>query len=215
MGQLSSFDRLTLQHLNAAYNLAVGRRNGTEPLCRSLINVMEASEHGYPDELCSLIASMRGIFCRWRAGRPLSQRSMRAPPVEITDIFGQDLLQMALIDDEHVVEAFGPDRSHPTLGNRVGPRRSKWRARLDNTEITNPPIEASCITVVAVVNEKAWRLAVPTAAFYDLLCRPTGGWVGRDLHVQNLSAGVMDHEKHVQRSKRDRLDAKEVARPDS
>jgi hypothetical protein len=122
---------------------------------------------------------------------------------------------MALIDDEHVVEAFGPDRSHPTLGNRVGPRRSKWRARLDNTEITNPPIEASCITVVAVVNEKAWRLAVPTAAFYDLLCRPTGGWVGRDLHVQNLSAGVMDHEKHVQRSKRDRLDAKEVARPDS
>jgi hypothetical protein len=176
---------------------------------------MEASEHRYPDELCSLIALMRGIFCRWCAGRTLSNRAVRAPVVEIPDILGQDFLQMVLIEDEHVVEAFGPDRSHPTLGNRVGPRRSKWRARLHNTEITNPPIEASCITVVAVVNEKAWRVAVPIAAFYDLLCRPTGGWVGRDLHVQNLSAGVMDHEKHVQRSKRDRLDAKEVARPDS
>jgi hypothetical protein len=28
--------------------------------------------------------------------------------------------------------------------------------------------------------------------------------------VKNLPAGVLDHEKHVQRSKRDRLDAKEV-----
>src|SRR5262249_43420799 len=36
-----------------------------------------------------------------------------------------------------------------------------------------------------------------------------GGWIGRDLHVKNLPAGVLGHEKHVQRSKRDRLDAKE------
>jgi hypothetical protein len=28
---------------------------------------------------------------------------------------------------------------------------------------------------------------------------------------QNLPAGVMDHEKHAQRAKRDRLDAKEAS----
>ena len=37
--------------------------------------------------------------CSRCAGGPLSQRSMRAPVVEIADIFGQDLLQMALIED--------------------------------------------------------------------------------------------------------------------
>jgi len=32
---------------------------------------------------------------------------MRTPAVELTDIFGQDLLQMALIEDEHVVQSLG------------------------------------------------------------------------------------------------------------
>jgi hypothetical protein len=36
-------------------------------------------------------------------------------------VFGQDLLQMALIEYQHVVEALGPDRSHPALGDRRWP----------------------------------------------------------------------------------------------
>jgi hypothetical protein len=35
------------------------------------------------------------------------------------------------------------------------------------------------------------------------------------MHVENLPAGVIDHEEHVQCSKRDGLDAEEIARPDS
>ena len=34
------------------------------------------------------------------------------------------------------------------------------------------------------------------------------------MNVDNLPAGVIDHEEHVERSERDRLDAEEVARPD-
>src|SRR5215469_543848 len=157
---------------------------------------MKASEHGYRDDLSSFSASTRRA-CSRCAGRPLSQRSMRAPVVEIADISGQDLLQMALIEDEHVVQALGPDGSHPALGNRVGPRRSERRARLGDAEITHSPIEAAGITAVAVVNEKAWRLAIPTAAFDNLLCRPLGGRMCRHMHVQNLPAGVMNHEEHV------------------
>jgi hypothetical protein len=33
------------------------------------------------------------------------------------------------------------------------------------------------------------------------------------VHVENLPAGVIDHEEHVQRSERDRSDTEEVARP--
>jgi hypothetical protein len=139
---------------------------------------------------------------------------MRAPAIEMANILGQDLLQMAPIEDECMVQALGPYRLYPALGDGVGPRRSEWRANLGNTKISDPPIEGPVIAAVAVMYEKS-RLAIPSAAFNNLLCRPLGGWIRSDLYVQNLPAGVMDYEKHVQRSKRDRLDAKEVARPNS
>jgi hypothetical protein len=63
---------------------------------------------------------------------------MRAPVV--------DLRQMALIEDEYVVQALRPDRSHPALGDRVGPRRSERRPSLGNTDATHPPIEAGVST---------------------------------------------------------------------
>ena len=139
---------------------------------------------------------------------------MRAPVVEIADILAQDLLQMALIEYEHMVEALDPDRSHPALGDRVSPGRPERCANVDNPSIVHPPIEGGAVAAVAIVNEKTWRLAVPAAAFDDLLCRPFAGRMRRHVHVENLPAGVMDHEEHVQRSKRYGLDTKEVARPD-
>ena len=108
---------------------------------------------------------------------------------------------------ENMVQALGPDRSHPALGDRVGPRRSEWRAKLGNTN-------RGAITAVAVMNEETSRSSVPCAAFDYLLRRPRGGRIRRHVHVENLPAGVMDNEKHVQRSERDRSDAEEVARPD-
>src|SRR6516165_4980414 len=80
-------------------------------------------------------------------------------------------------------QALGPHRSHPALGDRVGPRRSERRASLGNTETTHPPIEAGAIALVAVMNEKTWRLVIPTAAFDNLLCRPLGGRMRRHMHV--------------------------------
>jgi hypothetical protein len=152
--------------------------------------------------------------CRRRAGCTLSNRTMRPPVIEIAHILGQNLRQMALIEHEDVVQALRPDRSHPALGDRVGPRRSERRASLGNTGTTHPPIETGAITVVAVMNEKTWRLAVPTAAFDDLLCRPLGGRMRRHVHIENLPAGMMDHEEDVECPKKDRLDAEEIARPD-
>ena len=139
---------------------------------------------------------------------------MRAPVVEIADILGQHLLQMTLIEDENVVQALAPDGSHPALSDGVGSRRSDWRANLGNTNSAHPPMECGAVTAVAVMNEKSWRLAIPSAAFDHLLSRPRGGGILRHMDVENLPAGVMDHEEHVQRSKRDGLNTEEVARPD-
>ena len=92
---------------------------------------MEASEHRYCDDLLTLSAPT-GRRCRRRAGRALPDRTMRAPVVEIADILAQDLLQMALIEYEHMVEALDPDRSHPALGDRVSAGRPERCANLGN-----------------------------------------------------------------------------------
>src|SRR5215831_86085 len=135
----------------AGRTMAPGARiRGASSSCGSLINVMKASEHRYRDDLSSLSASMRRA-CSRCAGRPLPQRSMRAPVVEIADIFGQDLLQMALIEDEHVVQALGSDGPHPALGYGIGSRRSEWRANLGNTNIAHPTMECGAVTTVAVM----------------------------------------------------------------
>jgi hypothetical protein len=122
---------------------------------------------------------------------------------------------MALIEDEHVVQALGSDGSHPALGDGIGSRRPEWCANLGNTNIAHPTIECGTVTAVAIMNKKSWRRAIPSAAFDHLLSRPRGGGIRRHVHVENLPAGVIDHEEHLQHSERDRSDAEEVARPDS
>src|SRR5215471_8966400 len=137
---------------------------------------MKPSEHRYRDDLSSLTSMRRA--CSRCAGRPLSG-SMRAPVVEIADIFGQDLLQMVLIENENVIQALGSDGSHPALGYGIGSRRPEWRANLGNTNIAHPTIECGTVTAVAVMNEKSWQLAIPSAAFDHLLSRPRGGGIRR------------------------------------
>src|SRR5262245_50183589 len=192
------------------YHQAARIRSGTSS-CDLLINVMKAAEHRYRDDLSSLSASMRRA-CYPRAGRPLSHRPMRAPVVEIADILGQDLLQMALVEYQNVVQALGPDRSHPALGDGVE-RRSEWRANLRNTNITHATIESGAITAVAVMNEETSRYSVPRAAFDNLLRRPRSGRMRRHANVDDLSAGMFDHEQHEKHSDRDRSASEEVARP--
>src|SRR5690349_19729194 len=144
---------------------------------------MKPSEHRYRDDLSSLTASMRRA-CSRCAGRPLSQRSMRAPVVEIADIFGQDLLQMVLIEDEHVVQALGSDGSHPALGYGIGSRRPEWCANLGNTNIAHPTIECGTVTAVAVMNKKSPKrnirpFAEPPMRRWDSALRERGqpaGW---------------------------------------
>src|SRR5262245_147922 len=121
---------------------------------------------------------------------------------------------MALIEDEHVVQALGSDGPYPALGYGIGSRRSEWRANLGNTNIAHPTMECGAVTAVAVMNEKSWRLAIPITAFDYLLSRPPGGGIWRHVHVENLPSGVTEREVNVQRSARARSDAEEVARPD-
>ena len=56
--------------------------------------------------------------------------------IERGDILTQDPAQLALIEDEHVVQTLGSGRSHPALCDRVGPGGSERRADLGDSELT-------------------------------------------------------------------------------
>ncbi len=88
---------------------------------------MQTTKHRLPGDLPVARFADRRID---RARGALTDRAVRALAIEILHIVGQHSTQMALIEDEHVVEAFSTQRSHPALGDRICLRRPEQRADL-------------------------------------------------------------------------------------
>src|SRR5215469_9208319 len=66
---------------------------------------------------------------------------MRTPLVEVGNIFNQHPTQVAFTEDENVIQALLPDRSHPALGNGIGLRRPKRDTNLSDSEAFQASIE--------------------------------------------------------------------------
>ena len=49
---------------------------------------------------------------------------VRSLSVVVTDVGPKDSLEVTVAQNEYPIEAFAPHRSHPALGERVGPGRS-------------------------------------------------------------------------------------------
>ena len=77
--------------------------------------------------------------------------------IEVGDILTQDLAQVSFIEDKHVIQTLGSHRSHPSLGDRVGLRRSERSTDLRDAEPKDPEIKHRPVTPVAVMDEIARR----------------------------------------------------------
>ena len=84
-----------------------------------MVDMMQSAENGFRHDLPALRTALWLCCCAWSA---LTDRAMRAPAIEVLDLFRQYHPQMALIEDQHVVETFGPQRFHPALGDGVSLR---------------------------------------------------------------------------------------------
>jgi hypothetical protein len=65
------------------------------------------------------------------------------------------------------------------------------------------------------MHEKARQLTIPTASLDDLLPRPLACRMTRGSDMHDFGTGVMNDEKDIDCPEQDRLDAEEVAGPDS
>jgi hypothetical protein len=99
--------------------------------------------------------------------------------------------QMALAEDD------------PTLRNRIRSRRPERRSHLFNAKMPQAALDRRAISAVAIVNQKSWRLSMPSAALDQLLGSPLRGRTWRHRYVQNFSVDMSDHEKDVQSLEQD------------
>src|SRR5262245_49792350 len=100
---------------------AVGRKKASRYVVRDMMQPAEYRPAGDP--------ARRIGYGRWGppARRALAQPPMRAPRIEVGDVLVQDARQVALVDDEPVIQTLRSRRPGPSFGERVRPRRPHGR----------------------------------------------------------------------------------------
>ena len=78
------------------------------------------------------------------------QRLMRSPTMVVTEVAGQDLTQVSLIQNDHVIEAFSPDTSDQPFDERVLPWTSRCSYHLLCAHVLDAALEVFAIDTVTV-----------------------------------------------------------------
>src|SRR5262249_52239479 len=148
------------------------------------------------------------------ARRSLAQPPMGTPRIEVGHVLVQDALQVALVDDDQMIQTFGPGRSDPPLSQRLRPPGSHGRVDLPDAEPLHAAVELNPEPAVSVTNQIPWRVPLPATRVHDLQGHPCGGGMPGYPNLHDLPSLVAHHEEDVQRLEEDRANREEVARPD-
>jgi hypothetical protein len=85
----------------------VGRKNSNQPSGCMLIDMMQAPEHRLPNDPIRRVGRGRRSCS---ARRPLVEPTMGTPRIEVGDVLVQRPLEMALVDDEQMIQSLSQDR---------------------------------------------------------------------------------------------------------
>src|ERR1035437_440192 len=164
----------------------------------------------------ALLANHCTVFQR---AYPASRRLLLQPEVGsvvviIGNVLGDESLQMALIQRDHVVEQVAAAASDPTFGDAILPRTSNgcWdRCHVQRADRRYP---SKAILRIVVEYEKSGR-GIVGESFSQLLHDPGAGGVASDVEVQDAAAIMADDEEAVQNSKGESGDGEEIHGSDS
>ena len=95
-------------------------------LGRSIVTMVQPAESG---QGLNLALTRRADFRRPTCWRVLRESKMRPVLVIVEQVGGHQPFEMALIQDNHVVQQVASATSNPALRNTVLPRAAKGRAR--------------------------------------------------------------------------------------
>ena len=139
----------------------------------------------------------------------LVQGQVRARLIVVIQIRPQQMTEMALAKDNHVVNAFPPHRPDQPLRIAVLPRRPRRCGSIADAHGTNTPNEYLAIGSIAVTDEVAWSL-VPSAGLSELPGNPFRGWMRGGLQPQKPASVMPQDQKTIQKPERNRRHHEQV-----
>ena len=149
--------------------------------------------------------------CRWRQ----MERAVRPVRVVVVSEHAEDALEMAKVDDQEPVEAFGAGGAYEALGDRVCLRRS-LRCLDDFDPFSGEDgVEVARELAVAIADQepKPRRLLLERPReLAGSLRHPGASRIASAAGEVDAPAGNLDEEQDVEPLQRDRLDSEKVDR---
>src|SRR5215813_10256329 len=122
------------------------------------------------------------------------QRPMRTPVMIVMEVFGQEPPQMALVQDDHMVQAVAANTPNKPLDVRILPRTPGGDHDLLDPHMPHPLPKGGAIGAVPIAQQIS-RCFVPWEGVYYLLGRPLRGRVFRNIEMDDSSPFMrQDHQ---------------------
>ncbi len=145
-----------------------------------------------------------------RPGRPCPATS-ESVAVIVLGTRQQNSPQVSLIQHDHVVQTFPPDRADHPFDKRVLPRRTRRGHDLFDTHRRHRRADIGSVRAIPIPDQIP-RSRVPRERFPELLGDPRRGRVRRDAEVYDPTSLVAKDDEHEQHRERGRRHHEEVDR---
>jgi hypothetical protein len=127
----------------------------------------------------------------------------------VGEVIPKETPEVALVEDDHVVEEFPPDAPDEPLDVGALPRRLRGDLHLGHAHAGHPSSERLAVDRIAIPEQKP-RWGLPGKRLDELLSRPRSGGVRGDVDVKNPSPFVGQYEEDEENLVADRRDGEEV-----
>jgi hypothetical protein len=128
--------------------------------------------------------------------------------------FTKHSAQMTIIEWDHKIQTFPPDRSNQSLTKRIGLRCSNRRLQHLLSKGIDSNIEFCGERRVSIMDEKT-VVMIAGYGFAQLLNRPVGRWVWRRVAVKDAAGADLHHNEYVNNTEADSNRDHEIARQQS
>ena len=126
--------------------------------------------------------------------RILVEREMRASPVIVGEVAGQNAAQVAFAENQNVIQTLAPDRADEPLREGILPRAVRGREDFLDPHALHSVPKLFAVDLVAVAQEIGGR-GVVRKGIHDLLGGPVGGGVLGHIEVDDAPAMVSEHDE--------------------
>ena len=178
------------------------------------MQAVENGSHAYAITVGQLVSMNTGRNLgleRLRKSR--SERRVRSATIVVRHPLPQNAADGRLADRSYPVQTFPADRSDQPLAESVRLWSANRRFEDMDTQILNRRIQSFGKDRISVVNHELIGM-IEAEKFSKLVKCPIGGWVRRDVEMDNSARTCLHGDENVQDPERDRDGYEEITRHD-